>query len=72
MKSLIVEDDITTQILIRKILSPYGICKEASNGKEAMNAFRVAHEKKELFDFIYLDIMMSMMDGQEVLKKIRK
>lgn len=72
MKALIVEDDMSCSVLLQKILSPYGECEAAVNGKEAVEAFEAAHEKKEPFDLICLDIMMPEMDGQEVLKEIRK
>ena len=72
MKTLIAEDDASCSILLQKFLSPYGTCKVAVDGLEAVAAFKEAHEEKEPFDLVCLDIMMPGMDGQEVLKEIRK
>lgn len=71
MKVLIVEDDFTSRKLMQTILSPHGECDIAVNGKEAVEAFKVALEAKEPYDLICMDIMMPEMDGQEALKKIR-
>ncbi len=72
MKTLVVEDDVSCSVLLQKILSPYGECLVAVDGREGLKLFFGAHEKKEPFELICLDIMMPVMDGQEVLKEIRK
>lgn len=72
MRTLIVEDDFTCRRLLQKILSPYGDCDITINGKEAIEAFRLALDEDESYDLICLDIMMPEMDGQEALKKIRE
>jgi two-component system chemotaxis response regulator CheY len=71
MKTLIVEDDLTSRILLNNILAPYGECHEAVNGREAVTAFLAAQEEGRQYDLITLDIMMPEMDGQETLKQIR-
>lgn len=71
MKTLIVEDDLTSRLLLEKILSPYGECHIAVNGREALEAFQRAREEGRQYDLICLDIMMPEMDGQEALKVIR-
>ncbi|MEI8389824.1 MAG: response regulator [bacterium] len=72
MKILIVDDDFTSRKILLKYLSEYGQCDIAVNGKEAVEAFKVAFEENEVYDFICLDIMMPEMNGQEVLKEIRQ
>lgn len=72
MKTLIVEDDFMSRRLLQKILSPYGSCDIAVDGKESVEAFRLALEENQPYDLICLDIMMPKMDGQEVLREIRK
>ena len=42
-----------------------------SNGREAVDAFRVAHDGGRNYDLICMDIMMPEMDGQAALKQIR-
>ena len=44
MRTLIVEDDFTSRLLLQSFLSPYGECHIAVNGKEAVAAFRAAQE----------------------------
>jgi two-component system, chemotaxis family, chemotaxis protein CheY len=71
MKTLIVEDDFTSRFLLNTILSPYGECHVAVNGREAVEAFGAARQEGRQYDLICLDIMMPEMDGQEALKEIR-
>lgn len=70
MRILIVEDDYTSMKLMQKLLSAYGETSTASNGEEALEAFRLALENTP-FDLVCLDIMMPGIDGQQVLKSIR-
>lgn len=72
MKALIVEDDFLARSLLSTLLSEYGICHVAVNGKEALEAIERAFEEKEPYDIICLDIKMPVMDGQEALMALRK
>jgi two-component system chemotaxis response regulator CheY len=72
MRVLIVEDDFTSRRLLRTILAPYADCDIAVDGAEAVKAFHLATEEKRPYDLILLDIMMPEMDGQAVLKEIRR
>ena len=72
MKTLIVEDDFTSRLLLQASLSGYGECHIAVNGREAVEAFRTAREEGRRYDLICMDIMMPEMDGQEALKQIRR
>jgi two-component system, chemotaxis family, chemotaxis protein CheY len=71
MKTLIVEDDNTSHLLLSEILKSFGPAQRAMNGKEAVEAVRTALESGEPYDLICLDIMMPEMDGQEALQQIR-
>jgi two-component system chemotaxis response regulator CheY len=71
MKSLIVEDDFTSRLLLQTVLSRYGECHIAVNGKEAVSAFRASVENNQKYDLICMDIMMPEMDGHEALRLIR-
>ncbi|HEX7501078.1 MAG TPA: response regulator, partial [Polyangia bacterium] len=71
MRILIVEDDMTSRILLRKMLEPFGSCDMAVNGKEAVEAFRQAQEADEPYALVCLDIMMPELDGQEALQAMR-
>ena len=72
MKTLVVEDDFVSRLVLQKMLMPFGICNIAVNGKEAVEAFTLAHTEGEQYDLICLDIMMPEMDGREALKIIRQ
>ena len=72
MKTLIVEDEITSRVLLRELLKRYGAPQVAMNGKEGVEAVRSALQSNEPFDLICLDIMMPEMNGQEALKRIRQ
>lgn len=71
MKTLIVEDDFTSRLLLQELLKSYGPCHVAINGREAVDAVRQALEAGEPYDLICLDIMMPEMDGQQALTEIR-
>jgi len=72
MKSLIVEDDFTSRLLLQEILKWYGSIHMAVNGREAVSAVAAALDAGEPYDLICLDIMMPEMDGQQALQEIRK
>jgi two-component system chemotaxis response regulator CheY len=71
MRTLIVEDDFTSRLLLQSLLSQYGECHAAVNGNEALTAFRAALESGQAYDLICMDIMMPEMDGQTAVRKIR-
>lgn len=71
MRTLIVEDDMISRRMLQKMLSPFGECHTAVNGKEATENFSLALAEGEPYDLICLDIMMPEMNGQECLKALR-
>jgi two-component system, chemotaxis family, chemotaxis protein CheY len=71
MRTLVVEDDFTSRLLLQKLLAPYGEIHVAANGREALEAFKAGRNKSQAYDMICLDIMMPEMDGQTVLKEVR-
>ena len=71
MKTLIAEDDMTSRLLMEKILEAYGPYQCVEDGREAVEAVRIALRKGEPYDLICLDIMMPRMDGQTALERIR-
>jgi two-component system, chemotaxis family, chemotaxis protein CheY len=72
MNILIIEDDITSGKVLSRMLAKYGSTSIATNGKDGLNLFMKTTEKDALFSLIFLDIMLPEMDGQEVLKEIRR
>jgi two-component system chemotaxis response regulator CheY len=72
MKTLIVEDDLTSRLFLQEVLKKQGPTDTAATGFEAINAFQAALAARAPYDLICLDIMMPELDGQKVLKEIRR
>lgn len=72
MKVLIAEDDLITRQTTQDIISPYGVCHVAADGKEAVEAFETALRRGEPYDLICMDIEMPRMSGHEALDAIRR
>jgi two-component system chemotaxis response regulator CheY len=71
VKSLIVDDELTSRELLTMILKAYGPVDAAADGLQGLKAFNLALAQ-EPYDLIMLDIMLPRMDGQQVLKAIRR
>jgi len=71
LKTLIVEDDVASGLVLEGLLARYGECHIAVNGLEGVKAARMALLTGKPYDLICLDIMMPEMDGQTALKEIR-
>ena len=72
MRTLIVEDDFTSRLLLQSFLHRFGECHIAVNGKEAIEAFRAAKKNGKGYDLVCMDIMMPEMDGQTAVREIRE
>lgn len=72
MKTLIVEDDFTSRLLLQRILMEHMEVHVAVDGDEAVAAFRTAVEGGEPYDLVCLDIMMPKKDGQATLREMRE
>lgn len=71
MRFLITDDDIITRHMLSGILQTYGTTAEASNGTEAVKAFKLSRKEGKTYDAIFVDIMMPEMDGQTAVSQIR-
>ena len=71
MKSLIIEDEFTSRVILTNVLNRYGDCHVAVNAIEALEAFTTAISQKQPYDLICLDIILPDIDGHLILKRIR-
>lgn len=71
LRMLVVEDDFSSRVLLQGLLSKYGECHIAVNGKEAVQAFISAHKSDLPYDFICMDIQMPELNGQQAVEQIR-
>ena len=72
MKSLVVEDDTTSRLVMQEYLSEFGHCDSVGHGKDALQAFAKAYQDGEPYDLVCLDIMMPDMNGHDVLIRLRE
>jgi len=65
---LVVDDDLVNQKLMNAYLSKMNVkVSTASNGKEGVDLFA-----KEVFDIVFMDISMPIMDGFKAVKLMKK
>ncbi len=71
MRALIAEDEFLSRKVLSAFLAPLFEVDVAVNGKEAVEAFALAHQEGKPYDLILMDIMMPEMDGIQALTIIR-
>jgi CheY-like chemotaxis protein len=65
---LVVDDDGSTRVLLRKVLETVGFeVEEAENGAEALELLEEDHD----FDLVTLDLYMDAVHGLDVLERLR-
>jgi len=72
MRALIVEDEFLSRKVLRSFLMTLFEVDIVVNGREAVEAFKLAHTEEKPYDLILMDIMMPEVDGIEALNRIRK
>jgi two-component system, chemotaxis family, chemotaxis protein CheY len=72
MRMLFVDDDSFARAAFVRFFEQYGRNGEAENGKQAVAAFKSAHEAGDPFHLVFMDISMPVMDGHEALRHMRR
>jgi two-component system chemotaxis response regulator CheY len=72
VKILIVEDDYISRRNLKELLADLGKCDIAINGQEAIDSFIHAHQIKQPYELICMDLMMPVIDGMAALQSIRQ
>ncbi|KJR44080.1 Signal transduction response regulator, receiver region [Candidatus Magnetoovum chiemensis] len=71
LKILIVDDDSVSVGIIERYMASFGDISVAVNGQEGLDKFYEAHKNHSSYDVIYLDIIIPLIDGHDVLKAMR-
>ncbi|MCM0756681.1 response regulator [Desulfovibrio aminophilus] len=71
MRALIAEDEFLSRKILLSYLTTLFDVDIVVNGKEAVDAFRMAREEGRPYDLILMDIMMPEVDGMQALEIIR-
>ncbi|HPD48386.1 MAG TPA: response regulator [Anaerohalosphaeraceae bacterium] len=72
VKSLVVDDDPASTLLLKLHLEEYGPCQTTDNGDLAVHAYRSGLDLGDPYDLVCLDINMPQVSGHEVLQRIRQ
>jgi two-component system chemotaxis response regulator CheY len=71
MKTLVVDDDVTSRLILKGVMSRFGTVDTCADGAGAVSAGRSALDRGEPYDLICMDIEMPAMSGLEALQQIR-
>jgi two-component system chemotaxis response regulator CheY len=72
MKALVVDDDVTSRLVLEEALCHFGKVDSCGDGAEAVHANSLALGEGEPYDLICMDILMPTMNGLEALQLIRQ
>lgn len=72
MKCLVVDDDFCSRKILCELLSHNFDVDVATDGEEAVTAFKMAYDENRPYSLVCMDIMMPNMDGKEAVRLIRQ
>lgn len=72
MRILVVDDEFVALTKMITILSEYGECDGATNGKQAYEMYSEAMMQEAPYGLVTIDINMPEWDGLSLLERIRK
>jgi len=71
LRSLVVEDDLPSVLLLKTFLGRYGQCDTASNGREGVEACRAAISEERGYGLICMDLIMPETGGRDAVQQVR-
>lgn len=71
MRILIAEDEAAVRKVLVQFLTPFGAIDAVEDGKQAVDAFRLALSRKNTYGLVCMDIHMPNMDGHQAIVEIR-
>jgi len=72
LRSLVVEDDPPSVLMLKAFLSRYGACDLAANGNDGVDACRRSIDRGVGYDLICMDVIMPETGGREAVRQIRE
>ncbi|GAB7023221.1 response regulator [Salidesulfovibrio brasiliensis] len=72
MRALIVEDEFLSRKVLKSFLMSLFEVDIVVNGREAIEAYKLAAEEGKPYHLVLMDIMMPEIDGIEALETIRR
>jgi two-component system chemotaxis response regulator CheY len=71
LRSLVVEDDPPSVLILKAFLGRYGQCDTAANGREGVEACRAAIAEERGYGLICMDLIMPETGGREAVQLVR-
>ncbi|MBF0564740.1 MAG: response regulator [Nitrospirae bacterium] len=71
MKTLVVDDEVVTVKMLKRLFSRFGQCVSATNGYDALEFVKIAYDEGEPFDILIMDVVMPGLNGFETYSAIR-
>jgi DNA-binding NarL/FixJ family response regulator len=74
MRILVVDDSMMSRMILMKNISaaaPGAVIDQASNGQQGVDMVRLSVEKNAVYNIVFLDCLMPIVDGIQALRQIR-
>ena len=71
MRSLVIDDDYTSQTMFVRFLENFGTCDTATTGLDGLQKFKDSINQGAKYDLVVIDIILPDINGDIVLESIR-